>query len=466
MRSYCCTACGEPAGTWAGRCVGCGEWNTVVEAPAQPATREAGRRVRAADVRPARALAEIAERTVERRSSGIGEFDRVLGGGLVQGQTVLLAGEPGVGKSTLLLSVAHRYACARPGDPVLYISGEESVEQVGVRARRIGAEAPGILLSDESDLDTILALIDAHRPALVVVDSVQTITSSASDGRAGGVAQVLEVTQVLVRAAKASNVPLILVGQSTRESAVAGPRALEHLVDTILTFEGDRHTPLRLCRTVKNRYGPADEVACFEQVDTGLLEVPDPSELFRGHRESPVPGTCVTVNLEGRRAVLAEVQSLVAASSGPMPRRGVSGLDAARVAMLLAVAERSAGLRLGERDVFVATVGGARLVDPATDLATCLAVVSAAWQVAMPADVLALGEVALSGDIRMVTGVAQRVAEAVRLGYRRILVPPGARQRIGVLPGEVTAVELEHLDAAVKALQRLAGGAPTVVSAA
>ncbi len=456
---YVCSDCGAAAPKWQGRCDGCGAWNTLgeVRVPAQVREGRTGR-VDGRSVRPARPLAEIAEQFIERRSSGLGEFDRVLGGGLVRGQAVLLAGEPGVGKSTLLLSVAHRFASAGDGDVVLYISGEESAEQVGVRARRIGADAPGVLLADESDLDTMLALVQRHQPALVVVDSVQTITSAGSDGRAGGVAQVLEVTQVLVKAAKASNIPLILVGQSTRENAVAGPRALEHLVDTILTFEGDRHTSLRLCRTVKNRYGPADEVACFEQVDTGLLEVPDPSELFRGHRDSPVPGTCVTVNLEGRRTVLAEVQSLVATSSGPVPRRGVSGLDSSRVAMLIAVTERSANLKLGDKDVFVASVGGAKLVDPATDLATCLAIASAAWKVAMPADVLALGEVALSGDIRMVSGVSQRVNEAVRLGYRRILVPPGSSERIGRVAVDVAIVELGHLDNTMRALRRLGVG--------
>jgi len=251
--------------------------------------------------------------------------------------------------------------------------------------------------------------------------------------------------------------PLLLIGQSTRENAVAGPRALEHMVDTVLTFEGDKHTSLRLLRAVKNRYGPADEVVCFEQCDDGLREVPDPADLFRGHRDVPVPGTCVTVTVDGRRALPAEIQALVATASTPNPRRGVNGLDSSRVAMLLAVTERSGELRLGDKDVFVATVGGAKLSDPSTDLAVCLALASAAWDAAMPPDVAVVGEVALSGDIRPVPMLSQRVAEAARLGYRRLLVPPGTARHVSSIPAGLVVVELEHLDRALVALRTIAG---------
>jgi DNA repair protein RadA/Sms len=404
-------------------------------------------------------VAEVTAERVRRRRTGLGEFDRALGGGLVAGQVVLLAGEPGVGKSTLLLAVAHEVADGEAAPVVLYVSGEESVEQIGVRARRIGATAPGLLLADETDLQVLLGHVEEHDPALLVVDSVQTVASGDVEGRAGGVSQVIEVTQALSRVAKARRMPLLLVGQSTKENSVAGPRALEHLVDTVLTFDGDRHTSLRLLRATKNRYGPADEVVCFEQTDTGLREVTDPSGLFREQREVPVPGTCVTVTVDGRRPLPVEVQALVATAATPNPRRGVSGLDGARVAMLIAVTERSARLRLGDKDVFVATVGGARLTDPAADLATCLAVASAAWETPVPADVLAIGEVALSGDIRSVPLLPQRVAEAARLGYRRVLVPPGSLERIGTLPRGVSAVELDHLDRALLRLRTLAEGA-------
>jgi len=489
--AFRCTECGWTSPKWVGRCGECQAWGTVAEQSAP--TSATGLRSRTDGVAPTRAarpVSQIAENEVVRASSGIGEFDRVLGGGLVPGQVVLIAGEPGVGKSTLLLHVAHEVAegafdAGRASDatrndagrtggasgtstgrgggvrrgPVLYISGEESVEQIGVRARRIGADSERLLLADENDLATLLGHIEEHDPCLVVVDSVQTVASADVEGRAGGVAQVVEVTQVLSRVAKARRMPLLLVGQSTKDSSIAGPRALEHLVDTVLTFEGDRHTTLRLLRAVKNRYGPADETVCFEQFDEGLREVVDPSDLFREHRERPVPGVCVTVTVDGRRPMLAEVQSLVTASSTPSPRRGVSGLDASRVAMLVAVTERSVRRPLGDRDVFVATVGGAKLADPATDLAVCLALASASLDRALFQNVLAIGEVALSGDVRRVPFLAQRIAEARRLGYERILVPrgtlalvPGLERGLGDGP---RVTEVGHLEDAFGMLRHL-----------
>ncbi len=426
VAAYRCSECGWTSPKWVGRCGECQAWGTVAEQVA--AATSSGLRSRTSGVAPtrrARPVSEITEERVTRTLTGLGEFDRVLGGGLVPGQVVLVAGEPGVGKSTLLLDVGHRYAEGAARPTVLYVSGEESVEQIGVRARRIGADSERLLLADENDLATLLGHIEEHDPAMVIVDSVQTIASSDIEGRAGGMTQVVEVTQVLSRVAKSRRMPLLIVGQSTKDSSIAGPRALEHLVDTVLTFEGDRHTALRLLRAVKNRYGPADEIVCFEQADDGLREVLDPSELFREHRERPVPGTCVTVTMEGRRPMLAEVQSLVTEATSPNPRRGVSGLDSTRVAMLVAVTERCSRQRLSDRDVFVATVGGAKLSDPACDLAVCLALASSGTNRAMAADVLAIGEVALSGDIRPVPFLSQRVAEATRLGYRRIVVPRG-----------------------------------------
>jgi DNA repair protein RadA/Sms len=470
--AYRCTECGWTSPKWVGRCGECQAWGTVAELVA--AAPSSGLRSRTSGVAPtrrARPVSEIAEQQVVRRTTGLGEFDRVLGGGLVPGQVVLLAGEPGVGKSTLLLEVGHRYAedSGRSGDgpghrgrTVLYVSGEESVEQIGVRARRIGADSQHLLLADENDLATLLGHIEEHDPALVVVDSVQTIASGDIEGRAGGMTQVVEVTQVLSRVAKSRRMPMLIVGQSTKDSSIAGPRALEHLVDTVLTFEGDRHTALRLLRAVKNRYGPADEIVCFEQADDGLREVVDPSDLFREHREKPVPGTCVTVTMEGRRPMLAEVQSLVTMSSMPNPRRGVTGLDSTRVAMLVAVTERAGKLRLGDRDVFVATVGGAKLADPACDLAVCLALASASLDRAVAADVLAIGEVALSGDVRPVPFLNQRVAEAARLGFRRILVPRGTKSVLAKnADGSAVSAgpklhEVGHLEDALTMLRHLA----------
>lgn len=452
-----CAECGVTVAKWVGQCPQCQAWGSIAEAAgmrALPGLKSA--RTGSIPEHPARPLVEVVAERTPRELTGLGEFDRVLGGGLVAGQVVLLAGEPGVGKSTMLAAVAHAMALRNQTRNVLYVSGEESVEQISVRARRIGATAPGVLLAEETDLSCLLGHVEAHDPVLLIVDSVQAVASSAVDGRPGGMAQVQEVAQVLVRVAKARRMPVLIIGQSTRDNAVAGPRALEHMVDTLLTFEGDKHTSLRLLRAVKNRYGPADEVVCFEQCDDGLREVPDPSELFRSHRDEPVPGTAVAVAVDGRRAVPAEVQALVALQPSPNPRRGVTGLDSSRIAMLLAVTERTSGIVL-DRDVFVATVGGAKLTDPATDLAVCLAVASAATAVAMPPDVAVIGEVALSGDIRPVGQLPQRVAEAARLGYRRILVPPGARKRLTSVPQGAAVIELEHL---LKALQSLAAYGP------
>lgn len=402
----------------------------------------------AAPARAARPVSEIAASDSPRKPVGLSEFDRVIGGGLVAGQVVLVAGEPGVGKSTLLLWVADLIARRRVGN-VLYVSGEESAEQIGVRARRIGADSPALLIADESDLASVIGHIESSDPRLVVIDSVQTISSAELDGRAGGVSQVIEVTSALARVAKSRGTPMILVGQSTKESTVAGPRALEHLVDTVLTFEGDRHTSLRLLRASKNRYGPADEVACFEQTESGLAEVSDPSRLFRGMRDNPVPGTCVTVTVEGRRAILAEIQTLIATAAGN-PRRGVTGLDSSRVAMLIALTETATGRPLNSHDIFVATVGGARISDPAADLAICMALWSNVTGEPLPLAVAAIGEVALSGDIRPVSMIGQRVAEAIRAGYATILVPPGSRDRLGDVPKGTAVHELAHVSDALR----------------
>jgi DNA repair protein RadA/Sms len=385
--------------------------------------------------------------------TGIGEFDRVLGGGLVAGQVCLCSGPPGSGKSTLLLAVADAVA-RRTERPVLYVSGEESVEQIAVRAQRIGAGSPHLLVADDTDLGTVIGHLDGHpEVVLVVIDSVQTIASANVEGRAGGVTQTMEVAQVLTRVAKSRGVPMILIGQVTKDSTVAGPRALEHIVDTTLSLDGDKHTSLRVLRTVKNRFGSL-EVAAFEQTDRGLAEVLDPSSLFREHRDAPVPGTCVTVTVEGHRALTAEIQALVAPSNNPNPRRAVSGLDSARAAMLIAVSERAGKLKLYDKDVFLATVAGMRVSDPGTDLGVCLAVISAAQSQPVPIDLIAMGEVALSGDVRPVPMLAERAAEAARLGFGRLLVPAGSKARIDRRKVGATLVEVGSLEEAIAAIRR------------
>ena len=458
-RTYQCNACGAEAIKWHGRCPKCGEFGTVVEvASAEPAPGRRASVQGAAPVKPARPVASVTGTgPVPRVRTGVGEFDRVIGGGLVAGQVLLCSGPPGSGKSTLVLAVADSLA-RHTGRKVLYISGEESVEQLAIRAQRLSATADGLLLADDSDLASVIGHIDAHEPdvALVVIDSIQTIASAEVDGRAGGVTQVMEVAQALTRVAKDRGIPVIMIGQVTKDASVAGPRALEHIVDATLSLDGDQHSSLRLLRTVKNRFGSL-EVAAFEQTEHGMAEVLDPSVLFRAERDAPVPGTCVTVTMEGNRPLIAEVQSLVTGSGMPNPRRGVTGLDSARSAMLIAVADRAANLKLRDKDVFLATVGGIRLTDPGADLAVCLAVISADRNGTMPLDVAAVGEVTLSGDVRQVPHLPERVAEAIRLGYRRLLVPPGTKKRVngkgegGVLT-EVTS--LEQAVAAVAAMPR------------
>jgi DNA repair protein RadA/Sms len=454
--SYRCTSCGAESGKWYGRCPKCGEFSTIVEqAQTRPAPGMKANARGSSPIHPARPVSEVVTGAPARRlATGIGEFDRVLNGGLVAGQVCLCSGPPGSGKSTLLLAVSDSVA-RREERTVLYVSGEESVEQIAVRAHRIGATSPHLLLADDTDLAAVIGHIDAHAPkiALVVIDSVQTIASSDVEGRAGGVTQTMQVAQVLSRIAKSSGIPMMLVGQVTKDSTVAGPRALEHIVDTTLSLDGDKHTSLRLLRAVKNRFGSL-EVAAFEQTDTGMREVLDPSGLYREQRDIPVPGTCVTVTIEGHRALTAEIQSLVASSNNPNPRRAVSGLDAARTAMLIAISERAGNLRLFDKDVFLATVAGMRVSDPGTDLAVCLAVVSAAQNQPVPLDLIAIGEVALSGDIRQVQMLAERTAEAARLGFQRLLVPPGSRARLdGRLP-KATLVEVSNLGDAITGMRR------------
>ncbi|RKS75241.1 DNA repair protein RadA/Sms [Motilibacter peucedani] len=418
--AYACSECGWTTGKWVGRCGECSAWGTVQETGPKAAGNTSAGPVSA----PARPIAEVEVETTRARPTGIGELDRVLGGGLVPGAVVLLAGEPGVGKSTLLLEVAAR--CAAPDRPTLYVSGEESAGQVRLRAERVDALDPHLLLAAETDLGALLGHVDAVSPALLVVDSVQTIASAEVDGSAGGVSQVREVATAVIRVAKERGIATVLVGHVTKDGSIAGPRTLEHLVDVVLQVEGERSHPLRLVRSVKNRYGPTDEVGCFELGESGTTELADPSRLFVSRHEGDVPGTCTTVALEGRRPLLAEVQALVAPSKLPSPRRTTSGLEGARVAMILAVLERRVGVRLHDQDVYVATVGGVRLAEPSSDLAVAIAVVSAQHDAPLPQTLVAFGEIGLAGEIRHVAGIERRLAEAARLGATVALVPPGS----------------------------------------
>lgn len=412
---YRCTECGWTAAKWVGRCGQCQAWGTVEElAPA--GARRVVRPVTIGDGRVARSITAIDTDAVTHWPSGIDELDRVLGGGIVPGATILLSGEPGVGKSTLLLEVASKAAAAK--SKVLYVSAEESAGQVRLRAQRTGALHDNLFLAAETDLATVLGQIDAITPQLMILDSVQTVSSASIEGLAGGPSQVREVAATLIRVAKERNLPVLLVGHVTKDGSIAGPRLLEHLVDVVCHFEGDRQTSLRFVRALKNRFGPTDEVGCFEMSGDGIAEVPDPSGLFLSRGADPVSGTCVTVAMEGRRALPVEVQALVLPTNAPNPRRVTNGVDASRVAMLLAVLEKRAGITVSNHDVYVSTVGGVRLTEPAADLAIAVAIASARKERPVAHTAVAFGEISLAGEVRTVSNAAQRAAEAARLGFR------------------------------------------------
>ena len=438
------------AAKWVGRCPECGTWGTVDEVVVSAAAGGTGQRSTVPST-PAVPLSSIDPDRTRHYPTGVSELDRVLGGGVVPGSVSLLAGDPGVGKSTLLLEVAYRWAQA--GRRALYVSGEESAGQIRMRAERTGSSHDEVYLAAESDLNTVLGHIDAVSPSLVIVDSVQTMSSSDTDGVIGGVTQVRAVTAALTAAAKSSGVAMVLVGHVTKDGAIAGPRSLEHLVDVVLHFEGDRNTALRMVRGVKNRFGAADEVGCFLLQDSGIQCVADPSGLFLDQRPEPVPGTAVTVTLDGKRPLIGEVQSLLAKPTNPgTPRRAaVSGIDQARVAMIIAVLEKRAMVPIGAMDIYLSTVGGMRLTDPSSDLAVAMAMASAFTDRPLPATTVVIGEVGLAGDLRRVTGMDRRLAEAARLGFTTALVPTGC----GSPPKGLRTLESATIGDALRAMVSL-----------
>ncbi|WP_026532283.1 DNA repair protein RadA [Arthrobacter sp. H41] len=442
---YRCAECGWTTAKWVGRCGECQAWGTVEET-GQPVARTTAA---ATVLRPAQRIADVDATTAAFQPTRIDELDRVLGGGLVPGAVILLAGEPGVGKSTLLLDVAARVA--NLGRDVLYVTGEESAAQVKLRAERIKAVADTLYLSAETDLGQALGQVEKLNPSLLVVDSVQTLSSSAVDGTAGGVTQVREVAASIINVAKSKSMTTILVGHVTKDGSIAGPRLLEHLVDVVCQFEGERHSRLRLLRAVKNRYGPTDDVGCFDLTDAGVEGLADPSGLFVSRTKDPVSGTCITVTLEGRRPLLAEVQALLAESATSQPRRATSGLDSARVAMLLAVLQRRASMGLHKDDSYVATVGGVKLGEPATDLAVALAIASAKTDQPLPPQLIAFGEVGLAGEVRPVPGIARRIQEAERLGFTHAVVPASPNGP-GPIPKGFTVREVSTLTEALTLL--------------
>ncbi|MEJ5998903.1 DNA repair protein RadA [Corynebacterium sp. H130] len=431
---HTCSECGYSSPKWLGRCPECGSWGTLELG----ATQRADTKVTAlTPASPALPMSKISASASTSISTGIGELDRVLGSGIVPGSVVLLAGEPGVGKSTLLLEVAAGWA--RQDRVALYVTAEESAGQVRLRAERTGAVIDSLYLAAESNLDVVFGHVEQLKPSLLIVDSVQTMTAPGVEGVSGGVAQSRAVTAALTTLAKTKGIPVLLVGHVTKDGNVAGPRVLEHLVDVVLNFEGDRHSSLRMLRGIKNRFGATDEVGCFEQQSDGIHEVPDPSGLFLSHKEETPDGTAVMVSMDGVRPILAEVQALLVQSPAKNPRRAVTGLDSTRVPMVLAVLAARAGLKTADQDAYVATVGGMKIFEPASDLAVALATASAAHHRALPQRMVVIGEVGLAGEIRRVPNIRRRLQEAARLGYTRALVPDG--ERVDVPGMKVTYVK-------------------------
>lgn len=430
---YNCSDCGASFPKWAGRCTSCGAWNTLVEDVEDPtndiSSLAAGIALLAAS--PAQRIGDVDVSHGSPRSTGIPELDRVLGGGLVPGSVTLLGGEPGVGKSTLLLQAL----AAWPGR-TLYVSAEESAQQVRLRAERLGAVRPELWLLAETVLPHVLAALDELQPELVIIDSIQTLVDPELGSAPGSVVQVRGCAHKLVMEAKRRNVPVILVGHVTKEGGLAGPRVLEHVVDTVLQFEGERHHALRLLRASKHRFGPTTELGLFEMIEAGLQGVPDPSALFLADRQTGIAGSVVVPTLEGQRPLMVELQVLVNEVRGEAPpRRSAQGLDPGRLAMLLAVLDQRTKSPVGQRDVFASVVGGVRITEPGADLGLCLAILSALANTPLPPHVVAFGEVGLGGEIRQVPHASRRLAEAARLGFTRAIVPaksPDVEVSIGI----------------------------------
>jgi len=439
---HSCTECGASLPKWQGQCPGCGQWNTLVESVADvaPGAKRFGASFAplAQSGKP-QDLAAIRPREEPRQPTGIEEFDRVLGGGLVAGGVVLIGGDPGIGKSTLLLQALARLA--EVGQPVLYVSGEESAEQVALRAQRLQVSAAGLRLLPEINLEKIIAALQEEKPVVAVIDSIQTLWSDALQSAPGSVAQVRECAAQLTRFAKQTGTCVILVGHVTKEGALAGPRVLEHIVDTVLYFEGDTHSSFRLVRAFKNRFGAVNELGVFAMTDKGLKGVSNPSALFLSQHAQDVAGSCVLVTQEGTRPLLVEIQALVDAAMGGNPRRLTVGLDAQRLAMLLAVLHRHAGVMCGDQDVFVNAVGGVRIQEPAADLAVLLAIVSSLRNKPLPGKWVAFGEIGLAGEIRPAPRGQERLKEAAKLGFTHALIPKANAPKQAIKGIEVIALE-------------------------
>ncbi len=432
---YYCTECGNETAKWAGKCPVCGAWNTIVEQPSLP--RAAGKGSRAARIggptlRRACPVTEISSDEEIRFPTGMGELDRVLGGGAVKGSLVLVGGAPGIGKSTLMLQICSKLC---EFSKVLYVSGEESEHQLKLRAKRLRVESGSLFVISETGLGDLLESVSVEQPDILIVDSIQTLYNEALESPAGSISQVKDCTMALMQLAKGQGITVFVIGHVNKEGSIAGPKVLEHMVDCVLYFEGDQHTSYRILRSAKNRFGATNEIGVFEMRDSGLAEVENPSEMLLSSRPDDAPGTCVTCVMEGARPVLAEIQALVVTSSGGNPRRTSNGFDYNRAAMLLAVLEKRGGLRVSACDAYLNIVGGLWLDEPAADLAAVVALASSYLDRSVPKDMVAIGEVGLTGELRSVNQLSQRISEVRRLGFKTCVIPAHRAEDLGSFPG-------------------------------
>ena len=449
--AFFCQNCGYESAKWQGQCPACHEWNTFTEEPVAKITGSAAVKKAAAEIRPVR-LSEIQTDESQRISSGMEELDRVLGGGIVAGSLMLVGGDPGIGKSTLLLQVCHNLTGT--GHKVLYVSGEESVQQIKLRAKRIGDFKDDLMLLCEMNLELVRSVIEKIRPEIVVIDSIQTMYHEAVSAAPGSVSQVREATNVLMQIAKGMGISIFLVGHVTKEGVVAGPRVLEHMVDTVLYFEVDRYASYRILRGVKNRFGSTNEIGVFEMRQSGLREVTNPSEYMLDGKPENASGSIVACSMEGSRPILIEIQALVCHTNLPMPRRTTAGTDFNRVNLLLAVLEKRAGMQMSACDVYVNIAGGIRMTEPAIDLGLILALVSSYKDIAIDEKTIAFGEVGLSGEIRSVNMAQQRVQEAKKLGFETVLMPKVSMKALQKVEG-IRIIGLETVRDAVQYLMRM-----------
>ena len=445
---FYCTECGNETPKWAGRCPACGAWNSIVEQTDKPV--KSGRKPASARAVKPVPIMDIGTADEIRFSTGMGELDRVLGGGAVKGSLVLVGGAPGIGKSTLMLQI-----CKKLGEfsKVLYVSGEESAHQLKLRAQRLDVESENLYVLSETCLGNILECVQSEQPDVLIVDSIQTLYNEDLDSPAGGVGQVKDCTMALMQLAKGQGVTVFVIGHVNKEGSIAGPKVLEHMVDCVLYFEGDQHMTYRILRAAKNRFGATNEIGVFEMMDRGLREVENPSEMLLSGRPKDAPGTCVTCAMEGARPVLAEVQALIAPASASNPRRMSNGFDYNRAAMLLAVLEKRGGLKISACDAYLNIVGGLSLDEPAADLAAVIALASSYLDRPVPSDLVAIGEVGLTGELRSVNQLGQRVSEIQRLGFRRCVVPA---HRAGTIkaPTGLTVIPARNIGEAIRAALR------------